>query len=104
MLLGGGSSGIVGKQLGKSGGDAEDDRTPPGGVSRAGRMVDAKWIAARLSISVRHAERLMTRGEFGPPFKLGHRTTRVQRAGVDLFLRRAELPYEENKRPGGQGS
>jgi hypothetical protein len=54
------------------------------------KYVDPTAVAAQLSISVRHAERLARDGAFGPRLVLGHRTVRVQQSGVDAFLRRAE--------------
>lgn len=54
------------------------------------KYVDPPAIAEQLSISVRHAERLARDGAFGPRLRFGHRTVRVQQAGVDAFLRRAE--------------
>lgn len=62
----------------------------PGPQMMRPRYVDPPAIALQLSISVRHAERLARDGAFGPRLRLGHRTVRVQQAGVDAFLRRAE--------------
>jgi hypothetical protein len=47
-------------------------------------------IAEQLSISQRRAESLCAEGAFGPRIKIGHRTVRVQQAGVDAYLRRLE--------------
>jgi hypothetical protein len=57
-------------------------------------LVDPRQVARQLSISVRHAERLAAEGAFGPRYKIGYRTMRVQQSGVDAFLRRAERENE----------
>lgn len=55
-----------------------------------GRYVKPSDIAEQLSISQRRAESLCAEGAFGPRLKIGHRTVRVQQAGVDAYVRRLE--------------
>jgi predicted DNA-binding transcriptional regulator AlpA len=67
----------------------QDDDDRPGENMRT-RWVRPADVAEQLSISERQAQRLAADGAFGPRIRIGHHTVRVQQAGVDAFLRRAE--------------
>jgi len=68
------------------------DQNQPKSERGRPRWVGPKSIANQLTISERHAERLCQEGVFGPRLVIGHRTVRVQQAGVDAFLAKAEGP------------
>lgn len=75
----------MGARMGKrtaAGASVDRDRRP--------RYVRPGDIAEQLSISLRQAEALVAAGVFGPALRIGHRTVRVQQAGVDAYVRRLE--------------